>query len=89
MRFFFLQFLFAAHLVFLQLDEDAIFSTPDKVDVLSVLCTKDHPEMNENNVKNVKCACVSVTEAELLLGLGLPRLDAQFADVDLAAAPPV
>lgn len=30
-----------------------------------------------------------MAEAELLLGLGLPRLDAQFADVDLAAAPPV
>lgn len=27
-------------------------------------------------------------EAELLLGLGLPRLDAQLADVDLAAAAP-
>lgn len=78
-------------MVFLQLDEDAVISTPDKVDVLSVLCTKDHPERNKSSIKNLKCASVSVsvTEAELLLGLGLPGLDAQFADVDPAAAPPV
>lgn len=39
-----LQLLFAAQSVFLQLDEDAIFSPPDQVDVLAVLCTEDHPE---------------------------------------------
>lgn len=30
-----------------------------------------------------------VVEERNLLGLGLPRLNAQFADVELAAAPPV
>lgn len=49
MRLFFLQFLFAAHLVLLQLDEDAIFSTPDQVDVLAILGTKDHPVVQRGN----------------------------------------
>lgn len=43
------QFLLAAHLVLLQLDEDAVFSTPDQVDVLSILCTKDHPVVGGQN----------------------------------------
>lgn len=30
-----------------------------------------------------------MTETKDSLGLGLPRLDAQFSDVELAAAPPV
>lgn len=44
-----LQFLLAAHLVLLQLDEDAVFSSPDQVDVLSILCTKDHPVVERGN----------------------------------------
>lgn len=87
---FVLQLLFPAQLVFLQLDKDASFSPPDKVDELSIFCSKDDPEnRREIRLKDAPRVRVCAAEAELSLGLGLPGLDAQFADVDPTAAPPV
>lgn len=47
--------------------------------------TKKNPYKYINITRSILCLCV----ADSLLGLGLPRLDAQFPDVELAAAPPV
>lgn len=60
---FILQFLFAAGLVFLQLDKDASFSPPDKVDELSILCAKDDPEIRRE-IRLKDAPGVSVAEAD-------------------------
>lgn len=58
---FVLQFLFPAQLVFLQLDKDASFSPPDKVDEVSILCSKDDPEIRrEIRLKDIPHVQVSV-----------------------------
>lgn len=63
------------------------------MDKLSFLCTEDHPLITHGTITGLtrKCLdnCIFVVEERNLLGLGLPRLNAQFADVELAAAPPV
>lgn len=56
-----LQFLFAAHSVFLQLDKDAGFPPPDQVDELSILCAKDDPEIRRE-IRLKDASAVSVVE---------------------------